>query len=198
MMIQRKRLLEKINHLGGTEHAEILRIIKEHGVTVTENKNGVFFNMTTLQPDTFQVVEEFVNYCYDNKIELDKYDQKLHECKYFNKNPSFVSAYGVNEPKSKRPEDQANESALQRSERMEKSHKLNDFVRKLCASTPDLGHGGSHAMSNNAATANKRGGGNFTTCKKKFMKRSAVDNDPMSMMDVLELDARHQQPSLSG
>jgi hypothetical protein len=174
-MIQRKRLLEKINHLGATEHMEILKIVNDHGVPTTENKNGVFFNMTTLTPEAFHVVEEFVTYCYDNKIELDKYDQKLHECKYYNKNPAFASAYGVNEPKNKRAEiGQSNmsDAAVQRAERMENSVKMNDFVRKLCSGTD--------------GDSNKRGAGSFTTWKKKFMKRSVADVDVM--LDLLEND----------
>ena len=187
MIIQKKRLLEKINHLGSTEHMEILRIINSHGVATTINKNGVFFNMTTLAPEIFQVIEEFVNYCYDNKIELDRYDQKLHECKYYNKNPAFASAYGVNEPKNKRCEvgsSNACEAALQRAERMENTNKMNEFVRKLCSGA-DMSLGGNSTMHHNT----RRNGGNFTAWKKKFMKRSVADVD--TMLDILEHDHDH-------
>jgi hypothetical protein len=174
-MIHRKRLLEKINTLGQTEHLEILKIVNANGVQTTENKNGVFFNMTSLSPDAFRVVEEFVNYCYDNKLELDKYDQKMHACKYYNKT-TFATAYGVNEPKNKRNEatssSNMSDAAVHRAERMDNSIKMNDFVRKLCA---------------NNECENKRTTGSFTTWKKKFMKRS-VDADVM--LDLLEHDDR--------
>ena len=177
-MIQKKRLLEKINHLGSTEHVEILRIVNKHGVATTVNKNGVFFNMTTLPSATFNVIEEFVNYCYDNKLELDKYDQKLHECKYYNKNPSFATAYGVNEPKSRRGEAGSNtltDAAVQRAERLESSGKMNEFVRKLCCG--------------NDGISAKRGGGSFTAWKKKFMKRSVPEIE--AMLDILEKDGEY-------
>jgi hypothetical protein len=159
--ILKKRLLDKINHLGCTEHMEILKIIMEHKVPLTENKNGIFFNMTTLSPDVYKTIENFVNYCYSNKHELDKYDQKLHECKFYQKN-TFLSQYSVNEPKDKKD---ALREIMERVDLDTKSTKIKDFVLKMSHASDKLNV--------------KRSCGKFLMCKKHFMKKvDTVDNLP--------------------
>ena len=168
-MIFKRRLLEKIDHLGSTEHMEILRIINEHNVPLTENNNGVFFNMTTLDPKVYTIIEDFVNYCYENKRELDKYDQKLHECKFFNKS-TFAMQYSVNEPRDKK------DTALNLMDVVERTgttDKMNEFIAKLCSS--------------NEKVTSKRNSGRFMLCKKKFMKRS-VAQETDGTQDVLQPD----------
>jgi len=142
---------------------EILRIIKDHDVTITENNNGIFFNMSTLDDDVFGIIEEFVNYCYDNKHELDRYDQKLHECKFLTKTKHI--SYSVNEPKDIKN----NLSDLVES--LDKSGKVTDFVTKLYSSTEKLNI--------------KRGSGKFMICKKRFTKKPVIDD---SLADALERD----------
>lgn len=83
---QKKQLLEKINNLTSTEHEEIFNIIlrsisDEKKINYTTNKNGVFFNLSTLEEATIDEIEKFVDFCYANKKDLDEYDKRLNECK---------------------------------------------------------------------------------------------------------------------
>jgi isoleucyl-tRNA synthetase len=166
--IMRKRLSEKINMLGSTEHIEILRILKENDVPLTENKNGVFFNLSTLDPEAYDIVENFVNYCYANKHELDQYDRKLHECKFYQKN-NYLSQYSINEPKDKR--DTLRE-VLERYDMEHRTHKMKEFVSRM-----------SHA----ADRVNiKRSCGKFLVCKKQFSKRTEATD---GLLDCLEHEA---------
>jgi hypothetical protein len=82
---QRKTLLDKINTLSSTEHEEIYRIICGHAISVSKNKNGVFFNLSTIGDDVVLQISLFVDYCLSNKEKLDEYDKKLNECKMMNK-----------------------------------------------------------------------------------------------------------------
>lgn len=82
---QRKILLDKINTLSSTEHEEIYRIIHAHGVNMSKNKNGVFFNLSTIDDEVVNKIMMFVDYCLCNKEQLDEYDKKLNECKMMNK-----------------------------------------------------------------------------------------------------------------
>lgn len=79
----KKQLLEKINNLTSTEHEEIFNIILRSisDVNYTTNKNGIFFNLSTLEDETIEEIEKFVDFCYANKKDLDDYDKRLNECK---------------------------------------------------------------------------------------------------------------------
>lgn len=77
----RKTLMRRVQQLGTTEHEEILRIIDSHGVHRTRNRNGVFVNLTTTPTEVLGRIKAFVDFCFDNKDQLDEYDKKLQQCK---------------------------------------------------------------------------------------------------------------------
>lgn len=166
--------MEKVNELGATEHMEIYKIIIDHSVPTTENKNGVFFNLTTLPKDTYEKIEEFVQYCFDNKKELDMYDQKLHECKYFNKmyGTPVIPNYGVNEPRSK------SDSLKDVIEELDRKDTVKDFVVKMTTSCDKV--------------LTKRSMTKFALAKKRFMKKSNVEVG-QDVMD--ELQSEPLQPT---
>lgn len=86
----RKNLLEKINKLSPTEHEEIFKIMQQHSKPFTQNKNGIFFNFTKVEDHIVKQLEDFVEFCLKNKVELDKYDKILHDCK-LNQNYDCIS-----------------------------------------------------------------------------------------------------------
>ena len=85
---QKKLLLEKIHTLSSTEHEEIFNIIQRisenASITYTSNKNGIFFNLSTLSDDILREIDVFVNFCHSNKKNLDEYEKQLQECKVCN------------------------------------------------------------------------------------------------------------------
>jgi hypothetical protein len=81
---QRKSLFDKINLLSSTEHEEILKIVKNGSVAFSRNKNGVFFNLSTVPDELIKEIDNFVQYCMSNKNELDEYDKIINECKMCN------------------------------------------------------------------------------------------------------------------
>lgn len=87
---QRKALYDKINTLSSTEHEEILKIIKNNDITLSRNKNGIFFNLSCLSYDVIKEIDEFVMYCISNKKELDEYDKIINECKINNNISNMV------------------------------------------------------------------------------------------------------------
>lgn len=82
---EKKIIFDKINTLSTTEHEEIYRIICDHSVNVSKNKNGVFFNLSSVENDVVAKIDAFVSYCVSNKVQLDEYDKRLNECKMSNK-----------------------------------------------------------------------------------------------------------------
>lgn len=77
----RKNLVERIKGLGLTEHDELLRILKAHGVPFTQNSNGVFINISAVDDVIIDEMQRFVSFCVTNMQELDDYDKRLNDCK---------------------------------------------------------------------------------------------------------------------
>lgn len=82
---QKKLIFEKINTLSSTEHEEIFNIIQrlsqKESINYTVNKNGVFFNLSSLSNEVLNAIDTFVNFCHLNKKDLDEYEKQLNECK---------------------------------------------------------------------------------------------------------------------
>ncbi len=164
---RRKRiLLDKINHLGSTEHLEILKILEEYSISCTSNNNGVFFNLTSITNDCLKKIEDFVLYCSENKQELDEYDKKLQECKYRNNIDNIVKTYdidsGIKEPSN------IKNDWKEFIEKSDISTNIKDFIDKL-ESIADKTH-------------NKRVNSKFTLAKKKYGKKL---NSETEIKDVL-------------
>ena len=81
---RKKQLRDKINKLSQTEHEEIFKILKQKQIGFTQNKNGVFFDISLLDEFAAIEVERFVDFCISNKFELDEYDKQINECKMNN------------------------------------------------------------------------------------------------------------------
>jgi hypothetical protein len=170
---KRKALLDKINNLGETEHTEIYKIIIESGISHSSNNNGIFFNLTTLPRDILSKIEHFVDYCYENKEELDEYDRKLNECKYTNSLNTMVHndaehshmMSGIREP-TKGFSDWA-----EIMQNVDKDERINNFIEKI---------------QNVDRFVSRRTSSKFMMAKKRFAKRAVYDND--SLHDSLDYD----------
>lgn len=71
-------LKNKISSLSKNEFIEIFKIIKENNNKYTENKNGIFINMSKLTQNTIVKLENFVNYTLQNRDNLES-DSILRE-----------------------------------------------------------------------------------------------------------------------
>ena len=82
-----KELKNKIMQLQENEYYEILKIIIKNNFNYSENKNGVFINMTKLSPQIIEELEKMVVFCEKNKIRLNN-DSKVRNnlLQNFNKN----------------------------------------------------------------------------------------------------------------
>lgn len=90
---QRKALIDKIAVLTMNEHVEIFKIIndslQEMDIKYTLNRNGMFINFKLIPDETVLKIEQFVDFCNNNRHDLDEYDKKINECK-MNKDVSKV------------------------------------------------------------------------------------------------------------
>lgn len=64
-------LKNKISNLTTNEFIEIFKIIAEDGNKYTENKNGIFINMSKLSNKSLKKLDDFVNFTIENKNNLE-------------------------------------------------------------------------------------------------------------------------------
>lgn len=81
---ERKNLVGKISELSSTEHEEIYKILQRYNIVYSRNKNGIFFNMSTLSNQIVDEISKLVTFCLSQQSALDEYDIKINECKMSN------------------------------------------------------------------------------------------------------------------
>jgi len=62
-----ENLKEKINQLEKNDMESIGQILKKNKANITENMNGIYFDLLTLKPDVFKTIEKFVDQCIERK-----------------------------------------------------------------------------------------------------------------------------------
>ena len=68
--LEKIELQNKIKTLKEIEHFEILKILINNNVKYTENNNGIFFNLRTLNDKIINEIYNFVNFNLNNKVIL--------------------------------------------------------------------------------------------------------------------------------
>ena len=69
---ERKLFIERLATLVKSEYEEIYRILKRSNETVSENANGLFFNVADISIDTFNKLKVFMDFCIENRNEQDQ------------------------------------------------------------------------------------------------------------------------------
>ena len=68
---RRKKFLEDLKSLTISEYIEIARILQRFKFAYSENSNGIFFNVASLQQDLFDELEKYVHFTQLNKKLID-------------------------------------------------------------------------------------------------------------------------------
>jgi hypothetical protein len=78
----------KVKLLSKDECIELLRIIHKNNIQNSINNNGTFVNLTNLDYNSFKLINDYVNNCYDKKEEKKEIDNDLSSNfdYYFNDN----------------------------------------------------------------------------------------------------------------
>jgi hypothetical protein len=69
---RRKAFLDGVRYLTKAECIEIVRIMQKHGVSFSENANGVFFNVAQLEQEVFDALELFLQFTQSNRKNLEE------------------------------------------------------------------------------------------------------------------------------
>lgn len=76
---RRKSFLEALKKLHTSEYIDIVRILKQEKVEYSENTNGIFFDVALLSQNTFDALEQFMNFVHMNRKSLAEREQQINE-----------------------------------------------------------------------------------------------------------------------
>jgi hypothetical protein len=71
-----KYLRDKIETLTVFHQIEILRILQMNKVTFSENKNGVFVNLTYVSQDIIKKINDYIVYVDKQELQLSEVEEK--------------------------------------------------------------------------------------------------------------------------
>ena len=91
-MIELVTLKTKIENLTKKQQIEILRIIMKLDVSVSENNNGIFFNLSLLTKEQLDNINRYIDYVSDQEETLQEFENVKNELSetYFNSNKKSV------------------------------------------------------------------------------------------------------------
>ena len=78
---RREQFLESLKTLGEPEYLEILRLLQKKNVHYSENANGVFFDVAALDQETFDSLEQFIEFVKKNRAELSEREVLINSFK---------------------------------------------------------------------------------------------------------------------
>jgi hypothetical protein len=70
---RREKFLNALKQLGEPEYLEILRLLQKKNIHYSENANGVFFDIAALDQETFNSLEQFIEFV-KNKYQVGSTD----------------------------------------------------------------------------------------------------------------------------
>ena len=73
------KLKNQIEHFDKYKQLYIFRIFKEKNIKFSENRNGIFINMSDLSKDVLDEVRKYVQYVHKQEITIDEIELKQSE-----------------------------------------------------------------------------------------------------------------------
>ena len=62
----RKKIFEEIKRFNRTELEELYKVLRRCSEEVSENRNGIFFDLLLLKDDTILKIQEWIQFCSQN------------------------------------------------------------------------------------------------------------------------------------
>lgn len=96
-MIELVTLKTKIENLTKKQQVEILRIILKLDVSISENNNGIFFNLSSLSEQQLDNINKYIDYVSDQEEALQEFENVKNELSetFFNNNKKSIKGSGT-------------------------------------------------------------------------------------------------------
>jgi len=83
---ERKSFLDDLKLLTADEYKELYRILKRNNIELSENSNGIFFDMLTLSVETFGEIKGFMELCKNQRKDESERVKEMEVLRVENKN----------------------------------------------------------------------------------------------------------------
>lgn len=78
LILKKKKLIELCKNLTKLEYIEIFNIIQQNNGQYSENKNGIFVNLSNISEHILDKIFNFLNFIKHNKEDLNKYEEYVN------------------------------------------------------------------------------------------------------------------------
>ena len=76
-----ENIKNEIESMNKTKQLEVLTILKDNSVNISENKNGCFINLTTLNIEIIDKLKNFIKYSSNQEEQLNNFEKKILDVK---------------------------------------------------------------------------------------------------------------------
>jgi hypothetical protein len=88
----RKQLFEEVKKFNRTEQEELFRILKRADEEMSENRNGIFFDLMSLKVETITKIQDWIKFCAENRSSFEIREKELSDLAGANPGLSALSA----------------------------------------------------------------------------------------------------------
>jgi hypothetical protein len=67
----RKDVFEEVKRFNRTELEELYKVLRQAGEEVSENRNGMFFDLLSIKDDTVLKIKELIQFCIENRADFE-------------------------------------------------------------------------------------------------------------------------------
>ena len=75
----RRNIFEEIKRFNRTELEELYKVLRRAGEEVSENRNGMFFDLLSLKDDTIIKIQELIQFCIENRANFEVREKVMSE-----------------------------------------------------------------------------------------------------------------------
>ena len=76
---QRKKMFEQIKQFNRTEQEELYRILRRNNEEMSENRNGIFFDLMTVKQTTVDKIQEWIDFCEKNRTTFETREKEMSD-----------------------------------------------------------------------------------------------------------------------
>lgn len=162
----KRQLTTRIEACSLTEQSEIFKIVKDL-CTYTQNRNGVFLNLTNIEDSILDKIIEYVSFSQQNKNDFEKHDKKINEFKL----SSSVPITDETTSKLYLTEGSKDDDWEKLITEAKGCERVNTFVCMLHTSR-NHAHAHAHAHGSSTEQVAKKNSSFFSNACKKFARRA--------------------------
>ncbi len=74
---KRKKMLEELKKFTRAEQEELYMILRKNGEEVSENRNGMFFDLLNLNETTIEKINKLIIFCNENRNSFESREKTL-------------------------------------------------------------------------------------------------------------------------